>query len=90
MSLLNHAYCMPSDHVIREYPEVVPTWHTSQLQTMKASTVIDRTCVAVHIPESDWLAIQAIVQAHEHAVRSPAVQDAWLKYQMISRLVQGF
>jgi len=43
--------------------------------------------VEVQLPERDWQEIVQIVQAHERAVRHPAVMNAWQQYVMIRNLV---
>jgi hypothetical protein len=48
----------------------------------------DTRGVEVQLPERDWQQIVQIVQAHERAVRHPAVQHAWEQYCMLVQLTR--
>jgi len=60
------------------------------MQDVMLNAIQDIPCVEVQIPERDWRQIEQIIQAHERAIKNPAVQAAWDQYVMLSHLTKTY
>ena len=71
----------------REYPRVNPVTVSTVLQDTWFHNVAV-PCVQVEIPQQDWNKIVQLIEAHERALKNPAVQDAWDQYVMLTHLTK--
>lgn len=89
MSLLQRASVRRSSQVLRELDRKRMAELNAQLFVPHCSAVYhDIPCVDITIPESDWLTIKQIVQAHQQECEHPMVADAWMQYKMCVALTQ--
>jgi hypothetical protein len=88
LALLNNAYVKSSPQLMREYVPIAVSAqinHSDALHTQQHT--IDIPCVRVEIPQRDWNQIVQLIQAHERAIKHPAVENAWDQYLMLCNLI---